>query len=141
MARNNTDDRLQQVPIFSGLSKKELRSVGRLMTQISVKEGRALTREGQVGREFMVILEGTAVVRRGGRKIAELGPGDFLGELAVLSGAPRTADVIATSDMELESLNRREVMSLLDQNGAIAKKILLSAVKRLHELESKNFRK
>lgn len=141
MARNNTDDRLQQVPIFSGLSKKELRSVGRLMTQISVKEGRALTREGQVGREFMVILEGTAVVRRGGRKIAELGPGDFLGELAVLSGAPRTADVIATSDMELESLNRREVMSLLDQNGTIAKKILLSAVKRLHELESKNFRK
>lgn len=141
MARSNTDDRLRQVPIFSGLSKKELRSVGRLMTQISVKEGRALTREGQVGREFMVILEGTAVVRRGGRKIAELGPGDFLGELAVLSGAPRTADVIATSDMELESLNRREVMSLLDQNSAIAKKILLSAVRRLHELETKSFSK
>ncbi len=135
MTRNETDERLRDVPIFSELSKKELRSVSRLMTEIGVKEGRVLTREGEPGRELMVILAGTAVVKRGGRKIAEFGPGDFFGELAVLSGAPRTADVIATSDMTLETLNRREVMSLLDGSGAIAKKILLSAVKRLHELD------
>lgn len=136
MARNDTDDRLRGIPIFSELSKKELRAVSRLMTEIDVKEGRALTREGEVGREFMIIREGTAVVRRGGRKIADLGTGDFLGELAVLSGAPRTADVIATSDMKLETLNRREFMSLLDESAAIAKKILIGAVKRLHDLES-----
>lgn len=87
MARNDTDDRLKSIPIFSELSKKELRTVSRLMTAIDVKEGRSLTRQGEVGREFMIIAEGTAVVRRGGRKIAELGKGDFLGELAVLSGA------------------------------------------------------
>ena len=136
MARNDTDDRLRGIPIFSELSKKELRTVSRLMTQIDVKEGRALTREGEVGREFMIIMEGTAVVRRNGRKIAELGAGDFLGELAVLSGAPRTADVIASSDMVLETLNRREFMSLLDESAAIAKKVLIGAVKRLHDLES-----
>lgn len=136
MARNDTDDRLRSIPIFSELSKKELRTVSRLMTQIDVKEGRALTREGEVGREFMIIMEGTAVVRRNGRKIAELGAGDFLGELAVLSGAPRTADVIASSDMVLETLNRREFMSLLDESAAIAKKVLIGAVKRLHDLES-----
>ena len=136
MARNDTDDRLKSIPIFSELSKKELRTVSRLMTPIDVNEGRALTREGEVGREFMIILEGTAVVRRGGRKIATLGPGDFLGELAVLSGAPRTADVIAASDMVLETLNRREFMSLLDESAAIAKKVLIGAVKRLHDLES-----
>ena len=136
MARNDTDERLKSIPIFSELSKKELRTVSRLMTAIDVKEGRALTRQGEVGREFMIITEGTAVVRRGGRKIAELGKGDFLGELAVLSGAPRTADVIATSDMMLETLNRREFMSLLDESSGIAKKILIGAVKRLHELES-----
>ncbi len=135
MARNDTDDRLKSIPIFSELSKKELRAVSRLMTQIDVKEGRVLTREGEVGREFMIIMEGEAVVRRGGRKIATLGAGDFLGELAVLSGAPRTADVIAGSDMILETLNRREFMSLLDESGAIAKKILIGAVKRLHDLE------
>ena len=136
MARNDTDDRLRGIPIFSELSKKELRTVSRLMTQIDVKEGRALTREGEVGREFMIIVEGSAVVRRNGRKIAELGAGDFLGELAVLSGAPRTADVIASSDMVLETLNRREFMSLLDESAAIAKKVLIGAVKRLHDLES-----
>ena len=136
MARNDTDYRLRSIPIFSELSKKELRTVSRLMTQIDVKEGRALTREGEVGREFMIIMEGTAVVRRNGRKIAELGAGDFLGELAVLSGAPRTADVIASSDMVLETLNRREFMSLLDESAAIAKKVLIGAVKRLHDLES-----
>lgn len=136
MARNDTDDRLRSIPIFSELSKKELRTVSRLMTQIDVKEGRALTREGEVGREFMIIMEGSAVVRRNGRKIAELGAGDFLGELAVLSGAPRTADVIASSDMVLETLNRREFMSLLDESAAIAKKVLIGAVKRLHDLES-----
>lgn len=136
MARNDTDDRLKTIPIFSELSKKELKTVSRLMTQIDVKQGRALTRQGEVGREFMIILEGTAVVRRNGRKIATLGPGDFLGELAVLSGAPRTADVVATSDMSLETLNRREFMSLLDESAAIAKKVLVGAVKRLHDLET-----
>ena len=132
----NTDDRLKDISIFSELSKRELRHVSKLMTEIDVKEGRFLTREGEVGREFMIIVEGEAVVRRGGRKIATLGPGDFLGELAVLSGAPRTADVIAASDMVLETLNRREFMSLLDESANIAKKILVGAVKRLHDLES-----
>ena len=136
MARNDTDDRLRSIPIFSELSKKELRTVSRLMTEVQVREGRSLTRQGEVGREFMIIMDGTAVVRRGGRKVAELGPGDFLGELAVLSGAPRTADVVATSDMTIETLNRREFMSLLDESAAIAKKILIGAVKRLHELDS-----
>ena len=136
MTRDDTETRLKEIPIFSELSKKELRAVSLLMTRIEAKEGRALTREGEVGREFMIILEGRAVVRRNGRKIADLGAGDFLGELAVLSGAPRTADVTATSAMVLETLNRREFMSLLDESSAIAKKVLIGAVKRLHELES-----
>ncbi len=135
MARRGTDDQLREIPIFAELSKKELKQLSRLMTEIQVREGRVLTREGEVGREFMIIIDGTAVVRRGGRKIADLGPGDFLGELAVLSGAPRTADVIATSDMTLETLNRREFMSLLDESTTIAKKVLIGAVKRLHALD------
>ncbi|MGI9624621.1 MAG: cyclic nucleotide-binding domain-containing protein [Acidimicrobiales bacterium] len=136
MARSNTDDQLRSIPIFSELSKKELRTVSRLMTEVEVAEGRALTRQGEVGREFMIIVAGDAVVRRNGRKIAELGPGDFLGELAVLSGAPRTADVIAASPMTIETLNRREFMSLLDESAGIAKKILIGAVKRLNDLDN-----
>ena len=136
LTRDALDDRLREVSIFSELSKKELKSVARLMTQLSVKEGRELTRQGEPGREFLIILEGTAVVRRNGRKLADLGPGDFLGELAVLSGAPRTATVVATSDMTLEALNRREFMAVLDESPTLAKKILIGAVKRLQDIET-----
>ena len=135
MARNDTDDRLRDIPIFSELSKKELRAVSRLMTEIDVKEGRALTREGEVGREFMIIVEGEATVRRNGRLIASLGPGDFFGELAVIAGVPRTATVRAESPMVVETLNRREFSSLLDESPKLARKILVGAVKRLHEIE------
>ncbi|MEQ8717809.1 MAG: cyclic nucleotide-binding domain-containing protein [Acidimicrobiales bacterium] len=118
------------------MSKRELKALRRLMTPVQVSEGRELTRQDEPGREFMVILEGTAVVRRNGRKVADLGPGDFLGELAVLSGAPRTATVVATSEMSLEVLNRRELMTMLDENPRVARKILVGAVKRLHDLET-----
>jgi CRP/FNR family cyclic AMP-dependent transcriptional regulator len=136
LKRDAMDDRLRDVSIFSELSKKELKSVSRLMTQLSVKDGRELTRQGEPGREFLIILEGTATVKRNGRKVADLGAGDFLGELAVLSGAPRTATVTATSDMTLEALNRREFMAVLDESPTLAKKILIGAVKRLQDIDA-----
>ncbi len=135
MSKNHTDDRLASISIFSELSKKELRKISRLMTELSVDSGRVLIRQGDPGREFMIIRSGTAEVIRNGDKVADVGPGDFMGELAVLSGAPRNASVIATSDMVIEALNRREFMSLLDENPKIAKKILLGAVTRLHAAE------
>ncbi len=135
MSKDHTDDRLASISIFSELSKKELRKISRLMTEISIDAGRVLIRQGDPGREFMIIRSGDAEVIRNGKKIAEVGAGDFLGELAVLSGAPRNASVIATSDMVIEALNRREFMSLLDENPKIAKKILLGAVTRLHAAE------
>jgi CRP-like cAMP-binding protein len=131
-----TTDHLKSISIFSELSSKELKAVAKLMTELDVAEGRELMREGEVGREFMIIRSGTADVRRGGRKIATIGSGDYVGELAVLSGAPRTATVIATSPLVVETLNRREFMSLLDQSPKLAKKILLGAVNRLHQLEN-----
>ncbi len=135
MSKDHTDDRLASISIFSELSKKELRKISRLMTELSIDSGRVLIRQGDPGREFMIIRSGRAEVIRNGKKIAEVGPGDFLGELAVLSGAPRNASVIATTDMVIEALNRREFMSLLDENPKIAKKILLGAVTRLHAAE------
>ncbi len=133
---SSTEELLGDIPIFADLSKKERKKISSLMTLIEVPSGRAIITQGEVGREFMIIVEGQADVRRDGESIATLGPGDFLGELAVLSGAPRTADVVATSDMVLETLNRREFMSLLDESASIAKKILIGAVRRLHDLET-----
>ena len=128
-------DTLPNIEMFSELSKKELKNIAALMTPIQVKMGRVLTKEGDPGREFMIIIEGTATVKRKGRVLARLGPGDFFGELAVVAGVPRTATVIADTDMLIETLNRREFSSLLDESPRIAKKILVGAVRRLHEIE------
>lgn len=126
---------LTKIPIFSELSKREIKSISRLMTEVAIKEGTKLTKQGEPGREFMIISEGTAVVDIDGSTVAHLGPGDFLGELAVLSGTPRSATVTATSPMVLEVLNRREFMALLDENAGLSRKILVAAVKRLQENE------
>lgn len=128
-------EHLQNIDLFSELSKKDLRSVSRLMTEVPFKSGRDLMVEGSAGREFMVILEGDATVRRKGRVLAQVGAGDFLGELAVIAGVPRTATVTADTDMVISVLNRREFSSLLDEQPVIARKVLVGAVRRLHELE------
>ena len=130
-----TLERLAAIELFSQLSAKELRKIASFMTLIKIKAGRDLTVQGTPGREFMIIVEGEASVRRNGRLIASLGPGDFFGELAVVAGLPRTATVTAESEMLVEPLNRREFSSLLDASPRLTKKILVGAVKRLHDLE------
>ena len=123
------------LPIFADLSKSDLRKVTSLMTPIEIKAGRQLIKEGTPGREAFFILEGTASVRRGARVIASLGPGDVVGEMALISGTPRTATVTAETAMRVEVLNRREFTSLIDDVPGLAKKIMTSVLKRLHELE------
>ena len=126
---------LSQIELFTELSAKELKEVSRFLTRVSVAEGKDLTVQGEVGREFMIVVEGTASVRRNGRLVAKLGPGDFFGELAVIAGVPRTATVTADTPMVVEALNRREFSSLLDRSPKLARKILIGAVKRLHQIE------
>ena len=128
-------EHLKAIELFSELSKGDLKKVSRLMTEIRVRAGKVRMKEGQAGREFMVILDGEATVRRGGRVLARVGTGDFLGELAVIAGVPRTATVVADTDMTLSVLNRREFSSLMDEQPLIARKVLVGAVRRLHVLE------
>lgn len=135
MAASKEEFRLEDIPIFAELSKRELKAVGKLMTELHLPPGKALTKQGSPGREFMIIREGTAKVEIDGSTVAHLSAGDFLGELAVISGAPRTATVVATSEVIVEVLNRREFMALLDESNDLAKKILIGAVKRLQQNE------
>ena len=129
------DDKLETIELFGELSKKELRSVSRLMTTVPIHAGKELMVEGEIGQEFLVIIEGEATVRRQGRVLARVGPGDFLGELAVIAGVPRTATVTADTTMSVSVLNRREFAGLLDEQPRIARKVLVGTVKRLHSLE------
>lgn len=127
---------LGRIPLFSELSKKELKTVSRLMTEVTVPAGRILTRQDAPGREFMIIVAGTARVEIDSLTVAHLSDGDLLGELSIISGKPRTATVMATSETTLKVLNRREFMALLDENPGISRKILVGAVKRLQQNES-----
>lgn len=129
------EEKLQEISIFRECSVKELKSISRLLTQVSVKSGTVLTKQGDPGREFMIIISGQATVRRDGKVLATLGPGDFFGELAVIAGVPRNATITTDTDMVVEALNRREFSSLLDESPKIAKKILVGAVTRLNENE------
>jgi CRP-like cAMP-binding protein len=104
--------RLRDVPFFSAMSKKELAAVAQQTDEIEVPAGKVLAREGDFGDEFFVIDDGTAEVTRGGERIAELGPGDFFGELALLDAERRNATVTATSPMRLIVMTRPSFRAL-----------------------------
>src|SRR3546814_3296999 len=108
MARQNHLDPLASVPLFSACSKKELQAVAKASDQVDLPAGRVLCEQDSIGREAFVILEGSADVRRNNRKVATLGPGDCVGEMALLDHGPRTATVTAASDLSVLVLGARE---------------------------------
>jgi CRP-like cAMP-binding protein len=127
---------LGKIPLFSELSKKELVFLARMTTEVDVREGSTLVRQGEMGREAMIIESGTAVVRRNSRKVDDLGPGDFFGEMSLIDHMPRNADVIATSDMTVLVMDSREFSTVLDTYPKVAVKILKTVVERLVEAQS-----
>lgn len=138
MARYSTKDSLSSIPLFSGCTKKELTAIAGLVTQVDVPAGRELTVQGDIGREFMIIVKGSASVKRNGQRVAILGPGDFFGELALLANVPRTATVVSETDMTVHALNSAEFLTLMDQSPTIARKITAAVAKRSYENEQKN---
>ena len=101
--------RLKAIPLFESFSEDDLRKIAPFAEEHSVGEGDTLVREGDYSYDLMIIEEGTAEVRHGGEKIAELGPGDFFGEMGILERDRRNADVVATSPMRLISLKSYDV--------------------------------
>jgi len=135
MARNAKIDRLKAVPLFSSCSQKELALVARASDELTVAADREVVKEGALGREFFLILEGSVVVRRGKRTVARLGPGQYFGELALLDDAPRNASVITESPTTLLVLGRREFAATLDSAPPLARKILTQMAHRLREAD------
>jgi CRP/FNR family transcriptional regulator, cyclic AMP receptor protein len=129
------DERLAEVPLFEGLSKQQLRRISSLMTRIDRPGGQVLTREGEQGSEFFIVLEGEVEVRRGDRVIATRRPGDYVGEIALLDKRPRTASVVATTPVSVEVLSRREFVSLLAEAPELSEQIMATMARRLAELE------
>ncbi len=122
---------LQRIPLFDGLDKKELQFLAGLVTEAPVKAGTKLVTQGEMGREAMIIEQGTAKVLRDGVEIDTMGPGDFFGEMSLVYHQPRNADVVATSDMIVLDMNSREFATMLDSYPEVAVKILRTVVARL----------
>jgi CRP/FNR family cyclic AMP-dependent transcriptional regulator len=131
-------DYLSKVEIFEAFSRKELAQLGRLAEQIEIAEGKDLTKEGSTGREFFVITKGQAGVYRKGRKVANLGPGKFFGELSLIDGGPRNATVTADSNMEVIVLGQREFLGLLHDVPTMAMKVIKGMASRLRESDAKS---
>ena len=133
--------RLAQVPLFADCSKKQLQQVAAVLVEVSVSAGRVLVREGEPGHESFVIIDGTATVTRNGETIATLGSGDVVGELAPLTGGPRTATVVAETELQLLVIGQREFAVLLDDVPGLAVRVLHNLAARMVELEDLAFRK
>jgi CRP-like cAMP-binding protein len=125
---------LKNVPLFSQCDKKQLTAIASVADIIDLPAGKELIKEGALGREFMVIVEGAAEVRRKGRKIDTIGPGDFIGEMALISGGPRNATVRTTSDSALLVLTTQQFWALLDQAPEIKSSVLRALGDRLQPL-------
>ena len=124
-------DLLRRVPLFSSCTKAELRQLALNTDEIDLKDGAVLTREGRSGREFFILVEGTARVTRGSRKVADLGAGDWFGEIALLTNVPRTASVTATSPVRVLVLTSRAFRGVVASMPSVALKVLASVGDRL----------
>jgi CRP/FNR family cyclic AMP-dependent transcriptional regulator len=130
------ESRLGNVPLFRACSKHDLRLIAHLADTDSCKAGEVLVKEGQRGNELYVIVDGEADVTRNGERVATLGAGDYFGELAVLRPAPRTATVIASTDMQVLIVTARELAILIADVPLFARKLLAGMAGRIQEADA-----
>jgi CRP/FNR family transcriptional regulator, cyclic AMP receptor protein len=125
---------LKRAPLFEGLSKKELTQLARVSEDMEIPEGTTLTKEGDIGHEFFVIVEGETQVKRRGRSLGTRGAGDFIGEIALLEQVPRTATVTAKTPLRVFVLTNKDFHHLLEENPTVERKVLRALAKRVADL-------
>ena len=135
--RSEKADALADIPLFNNLNNKERMELARHVDEVPVKSGTVLTKQGSVGDAFYLIVDGKADVIRGGTKIAKLGPGDAVGEMALLDGEPRSATVMMTTEGTVLTMPRREFKGVLNDIPAISQKMLVTLSLRLREADAK----
>lgn len=128
---NQKIDLIRKVPLFARCSRAELKEIALLADEIDLHEGKQMTRQGEPGREFFVLLEGTADVKKNSRRVNTLEAGDFFGEIALVSREPRTATVIATSPVRALVITDRSFRRLLDDAPQVQTKVMEAMAQRL----------
>jgi CRP/FNR family transcriptional regulator, cyclic AMP receptor protein len=131
LRRNAKVDLIKAVPLFAECSKKELNEVAGIADEIDLREGKELTTQGRPGREFFVLVEGNADVKKNNRRVNQLGPGDFFGEISLVKQTPRTATVVATSPVRALVITDRSFRSLMEHQPQIQGKVMSALAARL----------
>ncbi len=135
----STVDSLRNISLFSECSAKELALVVKNSTERALKAGTIIMDQGQTGREAYVILEGSATIKRNGKKIGTAKAGAVVGELSLLDNGPRTAAVIADTDVTLLVISERALKGAIDNIPAISRKLLKALATRVRELDRAQF--
>jgi CRP/FNR family transcriptional regulator, cyclic AMP receptor protein len=123
--------------LFSECSRSELKTIAKVAAPLSVREGTTVCDEGDVGQTFYFIVSGKANVIRNGRKVAELGPNGYFGELALLDRLPRSATIKAGTDLELLAIAQRDFNKLLRDTPSLTRKLLVATASRLRSADAK----
>ena len=131
MSRNPKVEQLRKVPLFDHCSKRELAGLAALVDELELPEGQTLAREGERGKEFLVLADGIADFASGGEVVNRLGPGDFFGEISLVTGEPRTATVTTRSPSRLLIFSAPAFRSLLHDAPGIRSRVLAAAALRL----------
>lgn len=135
MARDEKLDLLRTVPLFTGLGEREIERISTLADVVDLPADRILTTQGQLGWEMFILVSGRAGVERDGKSINEVGPGEVIGEIALLDGGPRTATVTLSEPSRLLVLARREFHALMDEFPDIRLRVLEAVAHRLRALD------
>lgn len=137
LSKNEKVNLLKRIPLFAECSKAELIEVAISADEREAPAGHRLTEEGRPGTEFFALVDGTVAVSRAGRKLADLGPGDWFGEMAILRYKPRAATVTATSPVRTLVISDRDFRRVVETTPRIALKVLRSVAQRLeHDARS-----
>jgi CRP/FNR family transcriptional regulator, cyclic AMP receptor protein len=136
LGRDHKVDLLRTVPLFSACSRRELRRIAAIADEIDVDEGKVLARQGDPGRELFILLEGTVKVERYGEQVNALGPGDFVGESALILGKARNATITTTSPVRVLVITDNSFRRLLREDPKISTKVLETAAARMPPDES-----
>ena len=135
LTRKHSYDKLADIPFFSGWTKDELAHIDRVAEWVSYKPLEHLIKQGTLGYEFIVVLSGEVDVIIDGHTVAELGPGDHVGEMALLDGAPRNASVVAKTEVRALLVASREFRALVANVPSLDRKLLISLTQRLRQAE------
>jgi CRP-like cAMP-binding protein len=126
-----TAELLRSVPLFTGMTDAAIDSIGGLAREVDFASGEELVRQGEEGDSFLVIVEGRARVVQNGDTLRELGPGDYLGEIALIDGGPRTATVTAIEPVRTLVVERSEFRRLIDDFSAVRFHVLTALTQRI----------